>query len=134
MKLLSPQDVFGNNRIVDNIDLPFVNDPEVIGTWKSVDYIKEIHDFNVNEIQFKGNLYLERLVFKDKGELLFNDDSPRPWFAWTKGVVTHTGDKTASKYMVKEISGSKYMFYEWKSGDYTIRHMKPNYYVLKKVN
>jgi len=26
------------------------------------------------------------------------------------------------------------MFYEWKSGDYTIRHRKPSYYVLKKVS
>ncbi len=26
------------------------------------------------------------------------------------------------------------MFFEWKSGDYTIRHRKPAYYVLKKVS
>jgi tetratricopeptide (TPR) repeat protein len=26
------------------------------------------------------------------------------------------------------------MFFEWKSGDYTIRHMKPRYYVLKKTS
>ncbi|GAG92145.1 unnamed protein product, partial [marine sediment metagenome] len=26
-----------------------------------------------------------------------------------------------------------YMFFEWKSGDYTIRHMKPSYYVLSKL-
>ena len=36
------------------------------------------------------------------------------------------------EYLIKEIAGSKYMFFEWKSGDYTIRHMKPKYYVLKK--
>ncbi len=44
----------------------------------------------------------------------------------------HSGSKTASKYIIKEIDGGKYMFFEWKSGDYTIRGMKPYYYVLKK--
>jgi hypothetical protein len=32
------------------------------------------------------------------------------------------------------MEGSTYMFFEWKSGDYTIRHRKPSYYVLKKVS
>ena len=51
---------------------------------------------------------------------------------WTKGLVLD--DDTASKYIIREIDGSSYMFYEWKSGDYTIRYMKPSYYVLKKVS
>ena len=133
MKLLSPQNAFGNERIVDNIDLPFVDDQEVIGSWQSVDFVNNIDDFEVGKKKWNGDLFLKKLVFKEKGELLFNDDSPRPWFAWTKGVITHTGDKTASKYIIKEIDGSKYMFYEWKSGDYTIMHRKLQYYVLKKV-
>jgi len=29
-------------RIVDKIDWPFVNDPQLIGTWKSVDFVGEI--------------------------------------------------------------------------------------------
>ena len=133
MKVLSPQNAFGNDRIVDKIDLPFVDDPEVIGNWQSIDFVTNIQDFEAGKKKWKGELFLKKLVFKEKGELLVDDDSPRPWFAWTKGIVTHKGDKTASKYIVKEISGSKYMFYEWKSGDYIIRHMTPEYYVLKKV-
>lgn len=45
----------------------------------------------------------------------------------------HHGDKTASQYTIKKINGCNYMFYEWKSGDYTLRGMKPYYYVLKQV-
>jgi len=55
-----------------------------------------------------------------------------PWWTWTKGVVMHSGDRTASRYAIKEINGARYMFFEWKSGDYTIRGNKPEYYVLKK--
>jgi beta-lactamase regulating signal transducer with metallopeptidase domain len=115
-------------RIVDKIDYPFVNDSEVIGTWKSVDFVREMDQFNPAEKRWKGDLYLKELIFLPNGKTF------KPWWTWTKGLVFHSGDKTASKYTIKEIDGATYMFFEWKSGDYTIRHMKPSYYVLKKVS
>ncbi|MBA7669216.1 hypothetical protein ES703_77344 [subsurface metagenome] len=118
-------------RIVDKIDYPFINDSQVIGTWKSVDFVGEIKQFKVGEKQWKGRggeLYLKELIFLPNGRTF------KPWLTWTKGLVFHSGDKTASKYTLKNIEGSAYMFYEWKSGDYTIRHRKPSYYVLKKVS
>jgi bla regulator protein BlaR1 len=116
-------------RIVDKIDYPFVNDPQVIGTWKSVDFVGEMDHFKPGEKQWKGRggeLYLKELIFLPDGKTF------KPWWTWTKGLVFHSGDKTASKYIIKNIDGSTYMFFEWKSGDYTIRHQKPAYYVLKK--
>jgi bla regulator protein BlaR1 len=62
-----------------------------------------------------------------------DETSPVSWLTWTKGYIIHHNDKTAGKYMIKEIDGSKYMFWEWMSGDVTIRGMQPYYYVLKKV-
>jgi beta-lactamase regulating signal transducer with metallopeptidase domain len=118
-------------RIVDKIDWPFVNDPQLIGTWESVDFVGEMEGFKAGEKQWKGRggeLYLKGLIFKPNGKTF------KPWWTWTKGLVFHSGDKTASKYTIKNIEGSTYMFYEWKSGDYTIRHRKPAYYVLKKVS
>ncbi|NQT02918.1 MAG: hypothetical protein HQ580_12895, partial [Planctomycetes bacterium] len=120
-----------DGRIVDKIDLPFVNDPQLIGTWKSVDFVGEMKQFKVGQKQWKGRggeLYLKGLIFKPNGKTF------KPWWTWTKGLVFHSGDKTASKYTLKNIEGSTYMFYEWKSGDYTIRYRKPSYYVLKKVS
>ncbi len=112
---------------VDNIDLPFVDDPKIIGTWKSVDFVKEIDDFHPEENNYEeGELYLKKLIFYENGRTF------RTFWTWTKGVVMHSGSKTAAKYEIKEIDGDKYMFFEWKSGDYTIRRMKPKYYVLKK--
>jgi bla regulator protein BlaR1 len=115
-----------DGRLVDDIDLPFVNDPEVLGEWVSVDFVETPRDFRPGMKSFGVALYLKGLTFLPEGK------TAMPWFNWTKGVVTHKGDKTAARYIIKEIKGAKYMFFEWKSGDYSIRHQKPQYYVLKK--
>ena len=54
-------------------------------------------------------------------------------WTWTKGLLLHSGDQTASRYEIREINGASYLFMEWKSGDVTIAHMKPQYYVLKSA-
>ena len=114
---------------VDNIDLPFVDDPEIIGTWKSVDFVKEIEDFHPENKKWKGGeLFLKEMNFYKNGEkvkLLYIKGKRDK--TWTKGVVLDNKNKTASKYEIKEINGEKFMFFEWKSGDYTIRHQKPKY-------
>lgn len=113
-----------NDHIVDKVDYPFVNDPEVIGGWKSVDFIQDINDFDLDKKNWPDELYLNHLIFEEGGNVAGN------LFKWTKGLVL--SEDTASKYTIKTIKDSQYMFYEWKSGDYTIRHRKPHYYVLKK--
>ncbi len=115
-------------RIVDKIDYPFVNDPQLIGTWESVDFVGEMEEFKADQKRWKGDLYLKGLIFKPNGKTF------KPWWTWTKGLVFHSGDKTAAKYTIKDVEGSTYMFYEWKSGDYVFRYRKPSYYVLKKVS
>ena len=114
-------------RLQDDIDLPFVDDPAVSGAWRSVDFVDEPGQFDPKRRRFSDDLYLKELVFLDKGR------TTQGWWTWTKGVLIHHGDKTAAKYLIKDMDGADYMFLEWKSGDYTIRHMKPKYYVLKKI-
>jgi len=131
---LIPISIFGcsQKRIVDNINLPFVTDPTVIGEWTSVDFIKEPSLFTPGNKSFKTDFYLKGLSFLPEGKILFDNKTVATWITWTKGVVMHSGDKTAAAYTIKDISGVKYMFLEWKSGDYSIRHQKPQYYVLEK--
>jgi bla regulator protein BlaR1 len=118
-----------NGRYVDDFsNLSFVNDPEVLGEWVSVDFVKTPDQFVPGVQKFGGDLYLEGLKFLPNGK------TGAPWFGWTKGVLMHLGgDHTADRYTIKDLAGAKYMFFEWKSGDYIIRHQKPRYYVLKKV-
>ena len=122
-------------RLEDNIDYPFSDDPEVIGVWKSVDFVGSINDFVPGQKRWVHNLFLHELAFKENGTLVAkNDKVPNGYsLKWTKGIIISSHEKTASKYHIKEMDGNKYMFYEWKSGDYVIRHQKPSYYVLKKV-
>jgi beta-lactamase regulating signal transducer with metallopeptidase domain len=114
-----------DGRIVDKIDYLFVNDPEVIGGWTSVDFVKNIEDFKPGAKNWQGDLFLKELFLLEGGKTNWA-------FTWTKGLILNSGEKTASKYIIKEIDGSKYMFFEWKSGDYVIGHRKPAYYVLEQ--
>jgi len=63
---------------------------------------------------------------------IMNRQPPSTKRVWTKGLIIVPAAKIASRYEIEEIEGSTYMFYEWKSGDYVLRQMKPKYYVLKK--
>jgi len=110
----------------DNINLPFVNDPQVLGEWESVDFVADPDDFTPGKPSWSDKLYLTGLSFLADGK------TDKPWWTWTKGVVMHQGDKTASHYEIREINGKSYLFFEWKSGDVTIAGMKPHYYVLTK--
>jgi bla regulator protein BlaR1 len=114
------------NRYVDKIDYPFISDPEAIGRWTSVDFVNSIENFDPTNKSWSGDLFLKGFVLNQNGT------TSGPW-QWTKGIITHPGDQTAARYLIKDFNGVKYMFFEWKSGDYTIRHEKPSYYVLKKA-
>lgn len=116
----------GRLKKVDNINLPYKYDCRVLGTWESVDFITNINDFIPTKKKWTSDLYLKKLEFLPYGE------TPFSWLNWTKDYLIHQGDKTASKYYIKYIDGSEYMFLEWKSGDYSFRNMTPKYYVLKK--
>lgn len=112
---------------VDDTNLKFEDDMAVIGTWKSVDFVNKESNFEPGKKQFKENLFLKEIKFAKKGK------TDKTFWTWTKGVLIHTGDKTASAYEIKNIEGKDYMFLEWKSGDYTFKHERPKYYVLEKV-
>jgi hypothetical protein len=115
-----------HGHIVDRVDWPFVNDPAILGKWESVDFVKEIKDFDLDKPSGR-KLFLKGMVFEEDGRANYG------FSHWTKGKVIHVPDKTAAEYVIKEMNGRQYLFLEWKTGDYTIRHRKPWYYVLSKL-
>lgn len=127
--------------IEDKLDYDFINDKEVVGKWEAVDFVKNESDFNPEKKSWDGELYLKDLIFLNDGKMaqpiadgICSDEvTPVEWLSWTKGIVMHKGDKTASSYKIKEINGEKYMIYQWKNGDYIFRGETPWYYVLKQV-
>lgn len=112
---------------MENIDLPFIDDPEIIGTWEIVDFVEAIDRFDPDDIQWKDEFFLKGMTFTEGGA------TQSPVWTWTKGVIINHGDKTACHYVIREIDGAAYLFFEWKSGDYTLRGEEPDYYVLKRA-
>ncbi|MDF2519990.1 MAG: blaR [Clostridia bacterium] len=123
-------------RKEDEIDYPFVDNPEMIGRWVSVDFVEDIDSFDPEKQSYQEELSLKELRLlkngKVKSENLYGDvlDST---LSWTGDLIISQKRVTASKCIIKEINSETYMFFEWKSGDYTYRGMQPQYYVLKKL-
>lgn len=109
----------------DKIDLPFVNDSAVLGNWLTIAYADSIGQFSPGEISGADSLFFKNLEFLPGGRMNGEMQS-----GWTNGVVISTYAKTASKYTIKKLDGTDYMFFEWKAGDYILRDMDPGYYVL----
>ena len=121
-------------RFEDVIDEPFVNDPEVIGVWESLDFVENMEDFVPGQKRWGGNLFLHELDFQHNGKLILKNDKVKNGYTeyWAKGRAIAPNKKPDAKYNIKKMGGETYMFFEWISGDVTIRGMKPAYYVLKK--
>jgi hypothetical protein len=121
-------------RLRDKVDHPFVADADVVGTWKVVDFVREKDQFVAGKQRWQGELdFLKGMRFDQDGTVAVKVED-RDWRKhggkWTKGMVLH--DDTASEYEITRAGGKTYLFYQWKSGDYTIRYSKPAYYVLQK--
>lgn len=133
--LLSCMTLTKNKERHDKIDYPFVSDPQAIGVWKSVDFVKMPGDFVPGQ-QATGDLFLLGAQVHSDGFVDYsstNGPSQKITFKWTKGLFLNPFDRTACHYEIKELNGKQYLFMEWKTGDYVVRHAKPSFYVLEKT-
>lgn len=113
-------------RMVQDRTVPFENDPQLIGTWKTVDLVPRIEDFDPSQRRFQGPTFLKELVVKPNGTIAGIS------FLWTKGLIFQDKAGPPGHYEIHGIEGQTYLFFEWISGDVTTRGMKPQYYVLRK--
>lgn len=120
--------------IKDNTDLPFIKDERVVGFWEVVDIAYEINQFDPNKKLFNRDFYLKKYAFEPDGTLITTTDNRILRENWSKGVVINKNVSTVSKYTIKKFDNSKYLFVEWKSGDYTYSGKVNCYYVFKKVD
>jgi beta-lactamase regulating signal transducer with metallopeptidase domain len=123
-----------DGRLRDKVDYPFVADADVVGTWKVVDFVRQKDDFVAGKQHWQGNLdFLKGMRFEKDGTVavrIGDGDWRKDAAKWTKGMVLN--EDTASDYEITRAKGKTFLFYQWKSGDYTIRYDKPSYYVLQK--
>ena len=126
-------------RTKDNINLEFIEDKNIIGFWKSVDFVNKPENFSPNNTYWKEELYLQKIIiapdnsciasYKGKSEI-HNEE-----IEFTKNYFINLGaPNTTSKYIYKTIDKKDYIIVEWKSGDYVYGKMINGYYVLEKLN
>ena len=121
-------------RRKDNVDLPFVSDPSVIGEWKVFDCVKIKERFDpAHPTMEPFALHTLRFSEDGKAELirsaLDKKNAYRESCRWTAGTVIR-GELVACSYEFQWIEGKEYLFWEWKSGDYVYGGCDPWYYVF----
>nr|WP_307989392.1 hypothetical protein [uncultured Niameybacter sp.] len=120
----------------DDINIDFEDNEAMKGNWVSVDLVYEIEQFNPDKPQNSEEIWMLGMELQEKGKVITAIKGVEPGgnegIYWSKDVIVNKWDQTVSKCTIKEIEGSTYMFYEWKSGDYIFDGAKPLYYVLKK--
>jgi hypothetical protein len=112
--------------IVDNTSIGNIEDTAVFGKWTAVDFVSNVEDFKPNSKAFKGSLYWTSL-YLDKGNSFMSNLGNGKW---AKGKILF--GNMVQNYEIKTFDGKTYLFVQWKSGDYSIRGNRPQYYVFKK--
>jgi hypothetical protein len=109
------------------VDAAFVTDPELIGRWRAVDIVDNPAEFSPGLRRFSGELFLKELDVRNDGTIAGKA------FRWTKGVIRGgPDDPRPAGYEIQSIGGKQYLFFEWISGDVTLRGQQPSYYVLER--
>ncbi|MBE6024059.1 MAG: hypothetical protein E7231_12755 [Cellulosilyticum sp.] len=118
----------------DDINIPFEDNGEIQGEWKSVSYVEQIEDFG--NVEFEGDLFVDELNILPNGAVEWTCEGKRAENAltWTGTKLINTADEVVMNCTIKELDGKTYMFMEWKSGDYVYRGMEPWYCVFEKQN
>jgi tRNA A-37 threonylcarbamoyl transferase component Bud32 len=112
-------------RIVDDIHLSFVDDPRAIGRWTTVDFVNVPEQFTPDSRSWRHEFFFKEIALLPGGK------TTRPNHDWTKGLLLNKEDRTAESYSIREIGGTNYLFMQWKSGEYTLLHKEPSFYVLR---
>ncbi|MPM90777.1 hypothetical protein SDC9_137899 [bioreactor metagenome] len=124
-----------NIRICDNTDMPFVFDAEVLGKWVVKDLIDSPDGFDPNTQKFPADgLFAKSVCFEKDGEA-FSQYGEKPLYKqkWTKGFLLDEHNSISEAYHIREIDGVKYLFLEWKSGDYQFGGHKPYWHVFTRA-
>lgn len=121
-------------RRKDNIDIPFIEDTDVLGNWKTVGFtsIDNKDSFALADLKTGMDYPLKGLTFNPNGELLVEFGKYINKEKWTKGCILETELQYNCAYQIRQIDGNQYLVFEWKSGDYGYGGRVFGCYVLKK--
>lgn len=117
----------------DHIDMPFVDDPDVIGKWKTWGFCATKEDFST-EPEPEEYQYWKSVEFFPGGSCtsVFADDviEGDDQQTWTKRFLLRKYNDSACEYEIRTVDGMDYLLIEWKSGDYRWGGFDTNYYIF----
>lgn len=114
----------------ENVDLEFIYDEKIVGTWIPVAFVSEPNYFD--DTKTYDNIWLKYVCFKKDGTVERNYFDKILNDTWTKGFLIDKEKSILSKYEIKTINNIEYLFLEWKMGNYVYGDAKADYYVLKR--
>ena len=126
----SDQRTAENRRFFDDVDFPFVLDENAVGTWDVCGYVDTIEDYP--EKNWDTEYYLKKIVFNNQGGCAIFLKNGKNAVDWTADMVLDKPKQINSGYVIKAIDDVEYLFFQWKSGDYTYMGVEPTYYVFKR--
>lgn len=119
----------------DDVDKPFIDDPAIIGRWKTWGFCGDKEDFST-EPEPEEDQYWKSVTFFPGGsvtsvyedEVIEGDDRQ----TWTKGTLLRKFNFSACAYEIRTVDGVDYLLIEWKSGDYRWGGFPTNYYIFRR--
>ena len=129
----------GFKPLVEDINVPFVNDKRVIGKWQEDTDKKDFIPY-VNPPKGSDNYddpYLKELDFSEGGHItaVYADEviSGDEYHTWTRGFWLRKWNSCACAYEIREYNGKEYLIIEWKNGDYRFGGRETSYYVMVRA-
>ncbi|MBQ9805144.1 MAG: MerR family transcriptional regulator [Clostridia bacterium] len=118
----------------DQVNLPFVSDARVLGSWRTVDVVDEPQDFESIDKQITPSPhFIQRISFYDRGICVKSLPKNRQLaLTYTNGLVLDRNLELAEKYRIVEKNGKEYLILEHKSGDYLYLGKVFCYYIFEK--
>lgn len=120
----------------DDIDMPFIDDREVLGRWKAVSFCRSKEDFDPAKREDDDRLYFKSIEFLENGACIsvYADDviQGTDMQVWTKGYVLRKYNENACGYEIRHEADGVYLLMEWKSGDYRWGGFDTDYYAFVK--
>lgn len=121
---------------VDDVDYPFVADEQLLGKWRSVDFVEDPETFDPEQREILISLPLEGMQFIELGIVQErwedNNWNDAPYYRWTKGHLLHVFGQMDMAYHIEEIGGKDYLLFPWKTGDYMRAGKVHGWYVFER--
>lgn len=115
----------------DDIQLPFENDPEVIGRWRFLDCVPSRECFHEKAPHSTEKSMIKELYFLPEGQWYW-------CFGWTKGYLLSRMDYPSrlakNRYTVEHLDGKTFLFVEMKGYYYHFHQGKPEIWVFERVD